>query len=63
MPAVQTRDLWSVPISGGGNGCRITGSPRALTAGLEHSLHPSASGADRIVWASVQTDINVWSCP
>ena len=63
MPAVQTRDLWSVPISGGSNGCRITGSPRALTAGLEHSLHPSASGADRIVWASVQTDINVWSLP
>jgi Tol biopolymer transport system component len=62
MPASQTRDLWSVPISSS-SGCHAEGPPHPLTAGLESALHPSASGTDRIVWAGVQTDINIWSLP
>jgi eukaryotic-like serine/threonine-protein kinase len=61
LPSGDANDLWSIPISP--RSWLVAGPMERLTAGLDSTLHPGLSATGRIVWAKVQTEINVWSLP
>lgn len=61
LPSGDAEDLWSIPISYKKG--RATGAIQRLTAGVDSAEHPGVSPNGRIVWAKVETGINVWSLP
>jgi Tol biopolymer transport system component len=55
----DSTDLYAIPISP--RNWRVAGPPQQLTSGVELARHPSTAGSRRLVFASLQADVNVWS--
>jgi Tol biopolymer transport system component len=58
-PLGDSMDLWSVPLSA--RDWHVTAARRRLTTGVELVNHPSAAADGRIVFASLRSEVNVWS--
>ena len=57
----DSRNLWEIGISSKTG--RITGDPRRLTFGTTLEEFPSGAGSGRLVFASLNENLDIWSLP